>query len=242
MLVMLDARLIVAEIAPLWMIPEFLQGNDVAKILWIATRVYKLGRREIQSTVDIDRNLFELECTDTESILCVVPKRLHTYAVRMMKRRLVKRFVKKITAHLRRKKNQQLQTLLFQEKAMNEKMPVPNRDLHPNSEQICHDAFCSDSVDSITSSTASVAVAATVERCTSSSCAGHTKPMLSSDSGIGDLDGEWWNEEEVEEEEEEDAFLALEDWSIAASEMSLEKVVSQTKAETLYRYAVGVAS
>lgn len=121
---------------------------------------------------------------------------------------------------------------------MSGKMAVLNRDLHPNSEQICDDAFCSDSV-----STSSVAVAATVERCTSSSSpAGHTKPVLSLDSGIGDLDGEWWNEEEVEEEEEEDAFLALEDWSIAASEMSLEKVVAQTKVETLYRYAVGVAS
>ena len=121
---------------------------------------------------------------------------------------------------------------------MSGKMAVLDRELHPNSEQICDDAFCSDSV-----STSSVAVAATVERCTSSSSpAGHTKPVLSLDSGIGDLDGEWWDEEEVEEEEEEDAFLALEDWSIAASEMSLEKVVAQTKVETLYRYAVGVAS
>ena len=179
-----------------------------------------------------DLSLLEWKSPDTKSI-CVIPEQL-----RIMKRRLLKRFVKKITAHLRRKKTQELQQSLFQEKGVNGRMAVLNRDLHPKSEQICDNAFCSDSV---TSSTSSVAVAVTVERCTSSSPAGHTKPMLSSDSGIGDLDGEWWNEEEVEEEEE-DAFLALEDWSIAASEMSLEKVVAQTKAETLYRYAVGVAS
>ena len=166
---------------------------------------------------------------------------LRVHAVRMMKRRLLRRFIKKLTVQLRRKKNERLlhSVILFQDKTMNQRC-----DMLPSA---------TDAVQCGCTST-SLAVTATVAQCTS--CArspqpaatGHVHPMLSADSGLGDSDEEWWEEGDNFEEEEEDAFLSnsLEDWRIPAAEMSLEKVVAQTQAETLYRFVtsapVGVAS